>query len=172
MKVIHLRPILLAVVLGFAAASAPALHAQQTTPPPTPTPQQPTPTPTPTPPDPFMFDADAAFIFLSVAPEAVADFEAMMAKVKESLGKIDKPERKTQATNWKIIKADAQQNGLTMFIFMLDPVSRGVSYNPWTIMTEAAVPPADVKAFYDKVAPNIKGINMLSYKPLISMSGS
>jgi hypothetical protein len=171
MRATHLRPFLLAVLFGLTVAAAPVLDAQQTTPPPTPTPQQPTPAPA-APADPFVFDADAAFIFLSVAPEAVADFEAMMAKVKESLGKIDKPERKTQAASWKVIKADAQQNGLTMFIFMLDPVSRGVSYNPWTIMTEAAVPPADVKAFYDKVAPNIKGINMLSYKPLISMSGS
>jgi hypothetical protein len=160
------RAALIAGVVALAGA-APIVRAQQT-------PQTPAAAaPAQEQADPFKFPADTPMLMiLSVAPEGGADFEAAMAKVKEVLAKSDKPERKQQAAHWKVTKAEAQQGGNLMYMFALDQVVKDVTYSPFLILAEGGVPPADVKAMYEKIAPNIKGINILTYKTVIDMGNS
>ena len=43
-------------------------------------------------------------IFNIIKPDKTADFEAVMAKVKEALAKSDKPKRKQMALSWRVFK--------------------------------------------------------------------
>ena len=40
-----------------------------------------------------------------IKPDKTADFEVVMAKLKEALQKSEKPERKQQAAGWKVFKS-------------------------------------------------------------------
>ena len=40
-----------------------------------------------------------------IKPDKTADFEAVIAKLKEALAKSEKPERKQQAAGWKVFKS-------------------------------------------------------------------
>src|SRR4051812_43608777 len=54
---------------------------------------------------PFMFAADGALVLNYIKADKTADFEEVVGKIREALTKSDKPERKSQATSWKIFKA-------------------------------------------------------------------
>src|SRR5687768_7254935 len=51
------------------------------------------------------FDGDAGLLFMQIKPDKTADFESVMARLRDALTKTDKPERKQQATGWKIYKS-------------------------------------------------------------------
>src|SRR5262245_47239471 len=51
-----------------------------------------------------VFGADAGLVLNFIKPDKTADFEAVIAKLKEALQKSDKPERKQQAASWKVFK--------------------------------------------------------------------
>ncbi len=109
--------------------------------------------------DGLTFNVDSVTMFFQVAEPAAADFEAFMGKVKEVLSKSDKPERKAQAASWKLfVKLEAATNGILTYIWILDPVAKGVSYDLFKILAEG-LPPDQVQEIYKKVGPNIKGIS-------------
>jgi hypothetical protein len=128
-------------------------------------------TPAPQPADPFVFASDeSVLVFLTVTQDTAADFEATMAKVKEVLAKSDKPERKQQAAHWRVTKADVQQNGMFIYVMAIDPVVKGASYNPFKILGEGNLPPADLDALYKKVATGLKGISVMSLHNVVDMT--
>src|SRR5690242_15291934 len=53
----------------------------------------------------YVFAADRALLLQFIKADKTADYEMIMAKVKEALNKSDKPERKQQAQSWKLFKA-------------------------------------------------------------------
>jgi hypothetical protein len=109
--------------------------------------------------DGLTFNVDSVTMFFQVAEPAAADFEAFMVKVKEVLTKSDKPERKQQAASWKMfVKLEAATNGILTYIWILDPVAKGVSYDLFKILAEG-LPPDQVQEIYKKVGPSIKGIS-------------
>jgi hypothetical protein len=86
------------------------------------------------------FGPDGGFTLFFVKADKVADFEAFMAKFKEALQKSEKPERKQQATGWKLFKsADPPAPGApgALYIFMIDPVVKGADYTVGNILFEA-----------------------------------
>ena len=124
--------------------------------------------PPPAQPDQFTFDANSMMLYFTIVETAATDFEVFMGKAKEAFNKSDKPERKAQAASWKaLIKVDQPQNGTLTYIWILDPVVKGVSYDLGKAMAES-LPPDEVKALFEKVGPNIKGINMVK----VSLIGS
>src|SRR5437763_16338564 len=52
-----------------------------------------------------LFANDAGMVLNFIKPDKTADFEMVMAKLKEGLQKSDKPERKQQAAGWKLFKS-------------------------------------------------------------------
>jgi hypothetical protein len=58
-----------------------------------------------------------------------------------------------------LLKLEPAANGTFTYLWVLDPVAKGVSYDLFKLLTES-LPPDDVKALYDKVGPVIKGINI------------
>jgi hypothetical protein len=100
-----------------------------------------------------LFTADAGLWLHFVKPESTADFEMVIAKLKEALQKSEKPERKQQAATWKIFKqADpVPAGGNVLYVFFLDPSVKDVDYTVSTILAES-LPPAEVGELFKKYA--------------------
>jgi pyruvate/2-oxoglutarate dehydrogenase complex dihydrolipoamide acyltransferase (E2) component len=99
-----------------------------------------------------VFASDGGMVLNFVKPDKGADFEAVMAKLKEALQKSEKPERKQQAQSWKVFKSpDPAAGGNVLYVFIIDPSVKGADYTVSTILAEA-FPPAEVNELYKKYA--------------------
>src|SRR5688572_3876560 len=110
-----------------------------------------------TPPDPLVFTDDRLLVSFQVDEAFGTEFEVTMGRVKEVLAKSDKPERRRQAEHWKLLKV-GPANGVLTYFFLLDEVAKGVTYDPFKILSEG-LPPAEVGELFKKVGPGLKGIN-------------
>jgi pyruvate/2-oxoglutarate dehydrogenase complex dihydrolipoamide acyltransferase (E2) component len=97
------------------------------------------------------FGSDAGMVLNFIKPDKTADFEAIIAKLKEALQKSDKPERKQQAASWKVFKSpDQAAGGNVLYVFMIDPSVKGADYTVSTILAEAF--PQEVQTLYKQYA--------------------
>jgi len=99
------------------------------------------------------FDGDAVIWMVTVKPDKTADFEAVLAALKDALQKTDRPEAKQQAAGWKVVKgAKPQPDGTIVYTHIISPVVKGADYsvlqNIYTVVTD----PAQQRALYDKYA--------------------
>jgi len=102
-------------------------------------------------PAPRVFASDAGMVLNFIKPDKTADFEAVMAKLKEALAKSPKPERKQQAASWKVFKSpDPAAGGNVLYVFIIDPSVKGADYTVSTILNEAF--PQDVQTIYKQYA--------------------
>jgi len=98
-----------------------------------------------------VFASDAGLVLNFIKPDKTADFEAVMAKLKEALQKSPKPERKQQAASWKVFKSpEPAQNGNVLYVFVIDPSVKGADYTVSTILAE--VFPQEVQTLYKQYA--------------------
>jgi hypothetical protein len=87
--------------------------------------------------NPFVFPGDAGVVLNFVKADKTGDFEMVLGKVKEALAKSDKPERKQQATGWKVFKAsEPGPNGAVIYAFVIDPAVKGGDYSVGNILVE------------------------------------
>jgi hypothetical protein len=141
-----------AVIVTAGGLLISGVHARQSQQAPPPAAQQ------ATPPDPLVFNDDRLLVSFQVDEAFGTEFEVTMGRVKEVLAKSDKPERRRQAEHWKLMKV-GPNNGILTYFFLLDEVSKGLTYDPFKILTEGGVPPAEVGELFKKVGPGLKGIN-------------
>ena len=100
--------------------------------------------------------ATAALVLNYIKADKTADFESVVAKVKEALAKSEKPERKEQAAGWKIFKAaEPGPGGAVLYVWIIDPVSKGNEYSVSQILTEGF--PAEAAAIYKTLADSYSG---------------
>ncbi len=121
-----------------------------------------------TPPDPLVFNDDRLLVSFQVDEAFGTDFEVTMGRVKEVLAKSEKPERRQQAAHWKLMKV-GPNNGVLTYFFLLDEVAKGVTYDPFKILTEGGVPAEEVGEFFKKVSPGLKGINVAPISLYVDM---
>jgi hypothetical protein len=89
-------------------------------------------------PSPFTFNADGGVILNFVKADKTADFEMVLGKLKEAIGKSTKPEHKTLAMGWKIFKAaEPGPNGAVIYVFIFDPAAKGGEYSVGNILVDA-----------------------------------
>ena len=82
-----------------------------------------------------------------VKPDKTADFEAVVARVREALQKSVKSERQQQAAGWKVFRAqEPGANGSVLYVFTMDPAVKGADYAVSAILAEAF--PAEAQALY------------------------
>ena len=83
------------------------------------------------------FGSDAGMVLNFIKPDKTADFEAVVAKLKEALAKSEKAERKAQAAGWKVFKAtEPGPGGAVIYVFVMDPVAKGAEYKVGDILVE------------------------------------
>lgn len=110
-----------------------------------------------------VFTADAALMYNVVKPDKTADFEAVIAKVKEALQKSSNEARKQQAASWKVFKqVEPGPNGTVLYIFLFDPVVKETDYTPGMILYEADSTTAQAlfKTYSDSYAGGVSSTNL------------
>lgn len=66
---------------------------------------------------------DLALWTVAITPDKTADFEKVLARVRDALQKSDKPERKQQAAGWRVLKVDKPlPDGTIAYIHVITPV--------------------------------------------------
>jgi hypothetical protein len=93
-------------------------------------------------------DGDATVMIVLIKPDKTADFEAVIAKYKEALGKSDNAVRKEQLAGMKIFKSPAAMGGNAAYIFSFDPVVKDQEYDITRIVLE--VFPSEAADVYNK----------------------
>ena len=99
-----------------------------------------------------VFASDGGLVLNFIKPDKTADFEAVIAKLKEALQKSTKPERKDQAKSWKVFKSpDPAAGGNVLYVFVIDPSVKDADYTVSNILAEAFTP-AEVNDLYKQYA--------------------
>jgi hypothetical protein len=116
------------------------------------------------------FTSDAGMMFSLIKPDKTADFEAVMARVKEALGKSQDPKRKQQAQNWVVFKAtEPAMGGNVLYIWWMDPPAKDADYTISSILAEAF--PTEVQDLWAKyTACFVSGQTMLNLTVTTNMS--
>jgi hypothetical protein len=100
-------------------------------------------------------EGDATVMIVLIKPDKTADFEAVVAKYKEALGKSDKPARKEQLAGLKIFKSPTAMGGNTAYIFLADPIVKGEEYDITRVINE--VFPSEVTDMFNKYKESYAG---------------
>jgi hypothetical protein len=100
-------------------------------------------------------EGDAAVMIVLIKPDKTADFEAVVAKYKEALGKSDKPARKEQLAGLKIFKSPTAMGGNTAYVFVADPIVKGEEYDITRVVNE--VFPSEVTDIFNKYKDSYAG---------------
>jgi hypothetical protein len=111
-----------------------------------------------------VFSSDAGMVLNFIKPDKTADFEALIAKLKEAMAKSAKPERREQAKSWRIYKSpDPAAGGAILYVFFNDPAVKGADYTVTNILGEA-FPPEEVteltKKYVEAYAPGQNFVNL------------
>ena len=116
------------------------------------------------------FTTDAGLMFSVIKPDKTADFEMVMAKVKEALGKSQDPKRKQQALSWRVFKGqETAPGGGIVYVWFIDPPVKDVDYTVTDILTEAF--PNEAQDLWAKyTACFVQGQTMLNLTQVLSMS--
>ena len=112
-------------------------------------------------------DGDAATITVLIKPDKTAEFESVLAKVKDSLAKSEKAERKQQAAGWTVFKANQAVNGNAAYIMFINPVVKGQEYDISRLIAE--VFPVEVQEYFAKYKEAFAGRGITPLTKLMSM---
>jgi hypothetical protein len=86
----------------------------------------------------LVFGSDAALVLNFIKPDKTADFELIVAKLKEALHKSDRPERQQQALGWRVFKANEPgPSGSVIYLFWIDQPLKGADYTISTVLAQA-----------------------------------
>ena len=109
-------------------------------------------------------EGDAAVMIVLIKPDKTADFEAVIAKYKEALGKSDKPARKEQLAGLKIFKSPTAMGGNTAYVFVADPIVKGEEYDITRVVNE--VFPSEVTDIFNKYKESYAGRQIIPLNKL------
>lgn len=160
------RPLVTSCTLALALVPA-AMLAQT---PPAQPPAQATPQPEKPKEPRVAFTGDAGIFLYQIKPDQTAAFEELVAKVKDSLAKSDKPERKQQLAAWKLYKATEPMAGNALYVFVADPAVKAAEYDLLMLLAEglgaSAGTPENQELFKKYVAAFAAGPNRLNLTPV------
>jgi hypothetical protein len=95
------------------------------------------------------FKGELVLWAFEVPGDKTADYEKVLAQLKDSLAKSEKPEAKQQLAGWRVMKnAMAQPGGAFLYIHVINTVPEA-DYSITNIVYDVVKDPAEQKAFYD-----------------------
>ena len=96
-----------------------------------------------------LYTGEIVLAAYTVNPGKEADYEKVIATLKDSLSKSPRPEAKQQLAGWKIIKnSAAQPDGSSLWVHVINPVKEA-DYSITNLVYEVVKDPAEQKVFYD-----------------------
>jgi hypothetical protein len=104
------------------------------------------------------YDGDTVIIAYAANPGKDADYEQVIAKLKDALAKSTDPQAKEQAAGWTITKLakPLTQDGSSTYLHIISPVVKGADYSIVNIVY-AASSDEEKRAFYDLYKGALKG---------------
>ena len=108
----------------------------------------------------------AAIVTLLIKPDKTADFDLVLAKLKEALANSTNPQRKEQAAGWKAFKS-APIQGNAVYIMRIDPVIRGAEYDLTRLIAEVFL--VEVQDLFEKYKCAFAGRQILELTPFMTM---
>lgn len=101
------------------------------------------------PPQKITYTGETVLAAYTVNPGKDADYEKVLATLKDSLMKSQRPEAKQQLAGWKVIKnSAAQPDGSSLYVHVITPV-KDADYSITNLVYEVVKDPAEQKVFYD-----------------------
>ena len=105
---------------------------------------------------PLNFTGEVVLWAFTVNADKTADYEQVIAKLKESLQKLTRPDAKEQLAGWKVIKnATPQPDGTVLYIHVINVV-KGADYSINNIVYEAFTDFETRQKFYDMYKGAVK----------------
>ena len=97
----------------------------------------------------FTMDGELALWSVAINGDKTADYEKILARVKEVLGKSSAPEAKQQLAGWKVMKmAKPMPDGKVIYTHVINPVA-GADYNILQVLYTTITDPTEQKTLYD-----------------------
>lgn len=119
----------------------------------------------------FTLDGDLAILSVAVNPDKTADYEAILAKLKEVLGKSESAEARQQLAGWRVMKIEKPQpDGRIVYSHIITPVP-GADYSILQVIYTVVTDPTEQKALYDQYrAAFSSNLSLLSGPVIIDMA--
>ena len=96
------------------------------------------------------FTGDMVIWAFEVPADKAADYEKVVAQLKDALAKSEKPEAKQQLAGWKVMKnSTPQPGGSLVYLHVISPVIPEADYSITNIVYDVVKDPTEQKAFYD-----------------------
>ena len=103
------------------------------------------------------FKGEMALWAFAVNPDKTGDYEKVLATLKDSLMKSEKPEAKQQLAGWKIMRNPTPQpDGSILYIHVINPVVPEADYSITNNVYGAMKDPAEQVAFFNMYKAAIK----------------
>jgi hypothetical protein len=94
-----------------------------------------------------LYTGDLVLAAYEVGADKVADYEKVIATLKDSLSKSERPEAKQQLAGWKIIKSSANQpDGSALYVHVINPVVKDADYSITNLVYEVVKDPTAQKS--------------------------
>ncbi len=78
----------------------------------------------------LMIQGDVALWTVAIKPDQTANFETVLARVRDALQKSDNPQRKQQAAGWRVLKiTKPMPDGNIAYVHIINPVIAGADYS-------------------------------------------
>ena len=97
----------------------------------------------------YTFATGAGILFFYVRPDRTTDFEAVVARLSESLDGAQDAVRRQQAASWRMFRSAEAVKESAIYVFSFDPAVPGADYDPVKLLAEAV--PGEAQALYEKL---------------------
>ena len=120
------------------------------------------------PPQKTTYTGDLVLAAYVVNADKVADYEKVMATLKDALSKSTRPEAKQQLAGWKVIKnATPNPDGSIVYIHVISPVVKDADYSILNNIYVTVKDPAEQKAVYDMYRGALKQALFVIQGPMV-----
>jgi hypothetical protein len=116
-----------------------------------------------------VFTGDVGLMFNVIKPDKTADFEMVVAKLKEALAKSDDPVHKQMAQGWRVLKnPEPIQGGNYLYVFLVDPVVKDADYTVSRVLAKAF--PVEVQELFKVYSACFAGgVTLQNYTTVANM---
>ena len=115
------------------------------------------------------FTGELVIQYFAINPDKTADYEKVIAQLKDALSKSATPEAKQQLAGWKVIKnSTPSQDGSIMYIHVISPVVKDADYSLMNNIYAVVKDPAEQKAVYDMYRGALKQAMGVIQGPIVA----
>ena len=115
------------------------------------------------------FTGDVVVMAYSINADKTADYEKVLAALKDSLSKSEAPEAKQQLAGWKVIKnAQPNPDGSIVYIHIISPVVKDADYSIMNNIYSGVKDPAEQKTIFDLYRGAMKQALFVIQGPLVA----